>query len=198
MNSRVLCLTGPVAIIAAWLVIFVSAHLNPWFSIWVNAFSDLGGPRALYPWVYNYGMMLVGSMVALFGSCLVVRGLDKLQDVGGSFFIIAGIFLVLIGLFHEGTYPHVFVSKWFFVQADLSAFTWGMGSLASGLRRTGAAELMISLAGPVGALAVRWQSGALIEAYGIVLIDVFAALAFFDATRSLTRHYSRQPQGTSL
>ncbi|MGC9210394.1 MAG: DUF998 domain-containing protein [Acidilobus sp.] len=175
------CLTGPVAIVLAWAVIALSVAFNPWFSIWVNAFSDLGGPSASHPWIYNYGMMLVGSLVVAYGSCMVREGRNKLHDVGGSFFIVAGVFLALIGLFHEGTYPHLFVSKWFFVQADLSAFAWSLGSIRAGLRRTGVAELLISLVGPAGALAVRWPSGALIETYGIILIDVFASLAFLDA-----------------
>jgi Predicted membrane protein len=38
---------------------------------------------------------------------------------------VAGLFLALIGIYHAGTRPHVFVSTWFFVQMDTALIAWG-------------------------------------------------------------------------
>jgi len=96
---------------------------------------------------------------------------------------VAGLFLALVGVFHEGTYPHVFVSQWFFAQMDMTALTWGLGSVVKGRAKTGLAELAIGVVGPLGAVLVRWPPGALIEAYGVILIDAFVALATADISR---------------
>jgi len=52
-----------------------------------------------------------------------------------------------------------------------------------GRAKTGLAELAIGVVGPLGAVLVRWPPGALIEAYGIILIDAFVALATVDISR---------------
>ncbi len=196
-TDRLLCLAGPLAVVLAWVVIGVSSLINPWFSIWKNAFSDLGGPAARDPWVYNYGMVVVAAAMMTYGACMVTEGVNKLHDVGGAFFIVAGIFLALIGTYHEGTYPHRFVSEWFFYQADLSALAWGAGSLRAGRRLPGVAETGIAVLGPLVAAALRWPSGATLEAYGIILIDTFALLVYVELTTGLTRLSSRPRAGTS-
>ena len=194
--ARAACLAGPIAVFLAWLVIAVSVSVNPWFSIWRNAFSDLGGPQARYPWVYNYGLVAVASLVITYGACMVDAGLNKFHYVGGSFFMVAGLFLAMVGIYHEGTYPHVFVSQWFFYQADLSVLAWGVGSLRAGHRSAGYVEVAIALGGPLGAAMIRWPSDATLEAYGIALIDVFAILAYYELTR-VTRHSTPLTVGTS-
>ncbi len=191
------CLAGPAAVALAWIVIVVSVALNPWFSLWSNAFSDLGGPSANDPWVYNYGMISVASLIVIYGGCMVMGGLNRLHYVGGSFFMVAGLFLALVGVYHEGTYPHVFVSHWFFYQSDLSVLAWGLGSIRAQSRFTGCLELSIAVVGPIVAAALRWPSAATLEAYGIVLIDAFALLVYAELAGSITRPSSRPRGGTS-
>ena len=170
--------------------------VNPWFSIWRDAFSDLGGPQARYPWIYNYGMVVVASLIMIYGACMVGSGLNKFHYVGGSFFMVAGMFLAMVGIYHEGTYPHVFVSQWFFYQADLSVLAWGIGSIKAGHRTAGYFEVAIALGGPLGADLIRWPSAATLEAYGIALIDVFALLVYYELT-FVTRHSTQLTVGTS-
>jgi hypothetical membrane protein len=55
--------SGIIAVILAWVVIAVSISVNPWFVFTKNAFSDLGGPYATDPWIYNYGLIIT------FGIC---------------------------------------------------------------------------------------------------------------------------------
>ena len=171
---------GYAAAVLAWLVILVSVYLNPWFSFTANPFSDLGGPKASHPWVYNYGMMVVAALMALYSAALLDSAANKLESAGASFMFVAAVFLALIGYFHEGTYPHVFVSKWFFAQADMAVLAWGLGSLVEG-RRTSIGELAIAVAGPAAAALVRWPPGAVLEAYGVVLIDAAVVLLTLDA-----------------
>ncbi len=159
----------------------LSAFLNPWFSIVPYPFSDLGGPRASYPYVYNCGMMTVAVIMAAFSSYAAYASEVKLHVAGASLLGVAAIFLALIGYYHEGTYPHDFVSLWFFVQADIAVIVWAAGTLASGGSRiTGAAEMAIGILGPVGAALIRWPPGASIEIYGIVLIDLAVGLITYD------------------
>ena len=75
------------------------------------------------------------------------------------------------------------MSQWFFAQIDMTALAWGLGSVVKGRAKTGLAELAIGVVGPLGAVLVRWPPGALIEAYGIILIDAFVALATVDISR---------------
>lgn len=177
---RALNYLGLVAAVAAWAIIIACVSINPWFVFTKNAFSDLGGPRAADPWLYNYGLIAVGALIVAFASHAVNVSGGKLEVVGASFMIIAGLFLALIGVFHEGTYPHVFVSQWFFAQMDMTSIVWGTGSLVAGRARRGAAEVAIGVIGPVGAVAFKWPSAATLEAYGIVLIDLFVALMTLD------------------
>ncbi|WP_083774010.1 DUF998 domain-containing protein [Acidilobus saccharovorans] len=177
---RALRYLGITAAAVAWVIIIACVSINPWFVFTKNAFSDLGGPRATDPWLYNYGLIAVGALIIAFASYAVSVSSEKLEAVGASFMMVAGLFLALIGVFHEGTYPHVFVSQWFFAQMDMTSIVWGAGSIVSGRAKRGAAEVAIGVIGPAGAIAFRWPSAATLEAYGIVLIDLFVILMTFD------------------
>ncbi|ACS33752.1 DUF998 domain-containing protein [Thermococcus gammatolerans] len=111
-----------------WLFVAWSVSRNPWFSFWRNALSDLGGANANSPWIYNAGLVVTSFFVMAFAVYLVLTALNKLQTVGGSYVSISAIFLALIGVFHEGTRPHGFVSTYFFVQFFLGVLIYGLGS----------------------------------------------------------------------
>ncbi|MFP3210739.1 MAG: DUF998 domain-containing protein [Thermocladium sp.] len=189
MGSRsLMALTGIIAAIVAWAVILISIWINPWFIFTRNAFSDLGGPSARYPWIYNYGLILTAALVLIFSIHLIQYSRNKLETVGASFISIAALFLAMIGVFHEGTYPHVFVSTWFFAQFDLAIITWGLGSAMSG-NKEGWIELLMGLASPIPAILIKWPSAATLEAYGIAIIDVFTIIVTYReyASRQLSQ-----------
>ncbi len=175
--ARRCALLGPLAVAAGWLVIAAAWWLNrDWFVFTRDAFSDLGGPGACCPWVYNYGLILVGLIVALFGACVASAAPGRLEVVGGAYLALAGVFLALIGFYPSGTRPHTFVSAWFFVQSDLGL----VASLAGVWRRRrsplcgvalAASVLAFPVAGLVEAL-VGWPSAAVLEAYGVIVIDL--------------------------
>ena len=176
---RGLCHAGPLAVAGGWLVIGVTWYLNRgWFRFWRDAFSDLGGPGACCPWAYNYGLVLVGLLLVVFGACVWGLSRGRLEAGGGAYLALAGVFLALIGVFPSGTRPHTFVSTWFFVQSDLGLVTVLAGLYRRGCRGlTGPALALAVLAFPLAGLVealVGWPSAASIEAYGVVIIDVGA------------------------
>jgi len=190
---------GVLAAVLAWAVIIACVSLNPWFVFTKNALSDLGGPKASYPWLYNYGLVTTGALIIAFASYALSVSSNRLEEAASSFMIVAGAFLAMIGVFHEGTYPHVFVSNYFFAQMDVVALVWGAGSIASGRTRSGLGEVLVGLVGPAGAIAFRWPSSATLEVFGVVLIDVLVLLMTFDLgeLEGLTRRSSRWRRGSA-
>ncbi|MEM4984919.1 MAG: DUF998 domain-containing protein, partial [Sulfolobales archaeon] len=57
-------LTGLIAVFSAWTTIFLSVSKNPWFNVFKHALSDLGGPRAVDPWIYNVGLIVTGALAS--------------------------------------------------------------------------------------------------------------------------------------
>ncbi|MFP3284720.1 MAG: DUF998 domain-containing protein [Nitrososphaeria archaeon] len=135
VTMRVLRASGICAVISAWLTIAIGIYRNPWFVLTRNAFSDLGGPRAADPWIYYSGMLITAALLMAFSAYLLATSRNGVESMGASFASIAGIFLALIGIFHEGTYPHAFVSTWFFVQMDIAIGIWGIGGVLARSRR---------------------------------------------------------------
>lgn len=180
---RAACLAGPLAVVLAWIVILAAWWLNrSWFIYTEHAFSDLGGPRSCCPGLYNIGLMLVAAAIAVFSLCVLSVESSKLGVLGAGYFVIAAIFLALIGVFPAGTRHHVCVSTWFFVQADMA-----LALLTAHIYRVRRSLpwlllfLAALLAWPVAILvelAVGWPSAAVLETYGIIIIDV-ASLGVF-------------------
>ncbi|GAB6148611.1 DUF998 domain-containing protein [Stetteria hydrogenophila] len=180
MGRRV-CLLGPVAAVTAWVVIAAAWAVNrDWFVFTRNAFSDLGGEGARHPWLFNYGLVATGVLVAAFSACPYSLARDKLEVLGAGLLQVAGVFLALIGLFPEGTRPHAFVSVWFFIQMDAALAVLAAGAYRATRDPRALAALALSLAGfPVYAaveLALGWPSIASAEAYGAIVIDAATIL----------------------
>lgn len=167
---------GLVAVILFYIVSLLSIHYNSWFIFTKHAFSDLGGLEAQKSGIYNWGMIILGVLVLLYSLTLIQDAINKVETVGGAFTFIAGIFLALIGIFPSGTQPHNFVSTWFFIQAELAMLAWGLGLLLNDWKDFGKVILALGILGPIGAIVIQWPSVATIEAYGIVIIDVWVVL----------------------
>ncbi|MEM3288440.1 MAG: DUF998 domain-containing protein, partial [Saccharolobus sp.] len=101
--------------------------------------------------------------------------------VASSFVMIAAIFLALIGIFHEGTYPHQFVSLWFFIQFDIAILVYGIGLLRV-KRKWGIYMLTLFIISNIVAGIVKWPSAATIEAYGIIVIDIWVIMSYLFST----------------
>ena len=169
--------SGILAALIYWLFVAWSISRNPWFSFFHNALSDLGDPaKAASPWIYNYGLMVSGLLLFIFSIYLILASGNRLQTVGGAYVSISALFLALIGIFHGGTRPHVFVSTYFFIQFFLGAVLYGLGSGKKALRYSSVLIFLLALIGSF----LRWPSVALIETYEIALIMVFTLLVLLD------------------
>jgi len=170
---------GILSAILAWVIILLSVYLNSsWFIFTKNAYSDLGSKYANYPQLYNFGLIVVAILGFIYSCYLAYLSRNKIQTIGSAFVMIAMIFLALIGIFPEGTYPHYFVSVYFFSQFALSILVWGIGTLIEGDRRIGIPLVSLFIVGVIVALVVPWPSAATIEAWGIVIIDASIILLY--------------------
>lgn len=167
---------GVVSGLSGWLVILVSMAMNSWFVFTEHAFSDLGGKLSRVPWVFNYGMMFTGLLIAGYGFYLVSESNNKITTVGSAFTIISGAFLTLIGAYPTGTYPHYFVSVYFFTQTDVAIGTWGLGLIRGENKDLGRIFFALSIVGPIIAALVDWPSTAVAETYGILIMNIWVVL----------------------
>ncbi len=179
IKNSVLIISGGITMLLIWIVIAVSSAFNPWFGITHNALSDLGGgnlinnghPAPLYPWIYNVGLMIEGILIAILSSFFILRTRNTIEIVGSSFFIISGLFLALIGIYHEGTYPHDFVSIWFFILATISYTAIGFSIILINIK-TGISLLVILVIAWILFAIIPWGSVAENEIFGIVVIEI--------------------------
>jgi len=168
--------TGLVAIILTWIVIVASVYQNPWFNVFKHALSDLGAPKANLPWIYNIGLVIVGSIICIYSLYLAYIAINKLYVFSFALMFIAGIFLALIGLFPSSTKPHGFVSLWFFVQIWLSLVSTAISMIKDRKIIYSLIMWIIVVIGPLGAILIKWPSVAILEIYGVILIDIYVAI----------------------
>jgi hypothetical membrane protein len=83
---------------------------------------------------------------------------------------------MLIGVFPSGTQYHYFISVWFFAQADLAIIVFGLGIVGSMNKQFGIIFLIIGLIGPIIAYIVNWPSTAIVEVYGILIMNIWVIL----------------------
>lgn len=151
---------GPIAGTWAWVVIFTCAHLNPWWSVTSLALSYLGASGAGHvdPWLYNAGMVSSGLLIVGFAFYLTRIARNRTQRFGSAHFLLAGILLIGIGIWHQGPGPyppgtspslgqnlHDLFSAWFFLQALLAGLTWGVGLRREGRLAIGAGMIDATL-----------------------------------------------------
>lgn len=168
-------LFGVAALASIFLWISAAWLTNPWFDFHTDALSALGSPGATDPWIYNAGLMFTAILIVLYASGLILYSRNEIQTVGASFFIVAAMFLALIGIYHGGTYPHDFVSVWFFIQADIAIIIWGSGALLQ-KRMIGVYSVVIAVSATFIAYAVKWQSSAELETFGTCAISLWVIL----------------------
>jgi len=170
---------GAVASLYIWIIILVCYHFNPSFVFTQGALSQFGAPSANYPFIYNiFGMIVTGILLMLFSVSLIGLSENKLETVGSSFLFISSVFLMLIGVFFAGTRPHVFVSTYFYYQADLAIITFGLGSVLHD-RSEGMVSLLIGVAAPIIAFIVKWPSSATLEVFGIICIEAWVLISIY-------------------
>ncbi len=105
------------AAVGAWMILYlVAAVSTPGYSITAMRLSDLGNPAAPAPWAFNSACILAGIFFLPFAQALGA-GLSKwMRRVGTVLLSLAAIFLILLGVFHEGSpydLPFIFSALFF-------------------------------------------------------------------------------------
>ena len=181
-------LLGPIGAIYAWVVILICARLNPWWN-WTassgGALSYMGDPTLTpYAWVYDYvGMAPAGLIIAAFAIYLYLVSRNRFERAGSLSFVLSGILLVLIGVFHQTpgrleTF-HVVFSLWFFLQSLISIFLWGFGLHREGRLPLGRGTVALAMgtllfyaliAAAFGHPVLPWYWGLVLVAYGFFVV----------------------------
>lgn len=172
--------SGAALVIVPWIIFLICYLLNPQWILTKDALSSFGDPSfSQYPWVYNVGLGIISVIIWFMALGIVETAENKVQVFGGAFWFVAGIFLALIGYYHGGTYPHDFVSTWFFVQAAFAITIMGLGSYPERDFRGAVVPIIIALLMPLGGLLVHFPSAATTEIYEIIIIDAWAVFSLF-------------------
>jgi hypothetical membrane protein len=173
---RALRYFGVIALSVGWITIILAISVNPWFSLARNALSDLGAIGRENAWIFNSGLILAGIIAALYSIYLIASSRGKLEILASTIFLMSSIHLILIGAFPEGTYPHLFVSYWFFLSAGLAVLLFGAAMLVKRDLALGTSLVIISVIGFAGAALIPWPSIGAVEVFAIILLSIWAML----------------------
>ena len=128
-------------------------------------------------YIYIYGLVMLGVMLFLFSLWLASRAEDKLGLIGASWLMIASIFLSLIGIYPSGTRPHTFISSWFFIHSWLSMIPFLIQGFLSKNKKDvivfSSLFILSLLIAYIVEIFVGWPSVAVLEAFGVVVIDFY-------------------------
>src|SRR2546423_3387094 len=88
-----LAIAGQVAFVAAWVI---AGALEPGYSAFDQAISELGARNAAHPWLMNTGFVILGLAIAALGPCLLaVLPRRRAARVAGGLFAVAGLAMAL-------------------------------------------------------------------------------------------------------
>ena len=150
------------ALISFIIFTSISIYLNPWFSIFSNAYSDLGNPlKTSYYYLFNVGLITTSIFLFLFTLDILLSVKEKQKIVGSTIIIISSIFLSLIGIFNESTKPHLFISYCFFIQYFIGYLIYRLDKFS----------ILIFILAFIG-LFIPFPSIALLETYEITLLSI--------------------------
>jgi len=172
----ILGLFGVIGPILTLALMGLAISQAPWFSWTGDALSDLGvhGQSAV---LFNSGLIAGGVLSVIFALGVMRYYLSQRVGRCGAFFLLlAGIFLVSIGVFPE-TAPnniHYAVSVAFFATFPMSLLIQSAALLSIGVRRKlGAFTLTVAIAA-----AVPWAIWLPLKPYnGVAIPELVSALA---------------------
>ena len=181
---------GPiVGFTAVAIAIILSAS---WFNWWTNALSDLGHPwmiggingtlgfNPVAP-IFNGGMILTGLISIIFSAHLIFLFWQRkalFGVIGPILFVSSMIFLIAVGIFHEGILlPHAIAAFGFFITIFLCSIFMGLAFLR---RRTTRNEGMIAIImGIIITLTLFVGFSNLVPWTGAAIPEIIMAIAAF-------------------
>lgn len=92
------------AAVAVWSVLYIVAALStPGYTITGRRLSDLGNPSLPADWAFNSACILAGIFFLPFAWGLGAGMRRWMRLVGSIMLSLAAVFLILLGIFHEGS-----------------------------------------------------------------------------------------------
>ena len=166
-------------LISPWIgfgFVALAMYLNSsWFSITDNAISDLENiyhPWVNYPWVLSLGLILSGLGMVYFSQGLRVE-FRNVAQLGVLIFSAGMVFLVLIGVFPEGTPLHWYVSWLFFLFASFGILIVGIQLLLNRSNKLGWISILLFV---IGWALASW---ALMTFKGVAIAELIGATTLF-------------------
>ena len=89
-----------------WLVVYLGQLFNPSYSF-LDQLSQLGGQGAVAAWIFNAGVITAGGLAIGYCYLLMSQVRTLPAAVGLLFFLVAFIFLILIGSFRWPSTMHL-------------------------------------------------------------------------------------------
>ena len=129
--KRIYRYAGILAPIVALGSIILAILTHPWFSFSENAISDLGAIDVEKNYILNYGLVISGILATIYSIGLYGEQRSDLGRFGSLLFLIASLFLTMIGVFPEGTPLHFPISVSFFILMYVSILLIGISTYDS-------------------------------------------------------------------
>jgi len=161
---------GILAPIVAFTFIGVAILTHPFFSFQHNALSDLGNPDVELSWIFNSGLIIAGLLGLIFAIGLFERSVGA-ERFAALLFVVAMIFLSMIGIFPEGTAMHYPCSLSFYLISAAVITLYGLSWAIEPVRRLyGVAFIIMVVIGFIIALVPHWDGIAIPETAGAIII----------------------------
>ena len=116
--------------------------------------------------------MITGLLIGLFSLAAIEKSVSRTEIIGFSFLILTGFFLALVGVFHEGTYPHVFLAEWFFLLGKISFLLIGISLILQKFRISRVIMFIFNIIAWIVEALIKFRSVAENEIYGVLVLDV--------------------------
>ncbi|MFX0168741.1 MAG: DUF998 domain-containing protein [Candidatus Hodarchaeota archaeon] len=193
LSARFAGWCGIIGPLIAFISIGVAILLSPWFNWYTNALSDLG-----HPWMLGGSNGVPGTNVAapVFNGGLSLGGLITLAVtlwliwhhyfersilgvIASVILTIAVLFLIAIGIFHEGiTGIHFAVSVGFFVSVLLAGMLYGVRLMLEPQRRLwGIIAFLLSLIS--ASVWVIYYTIPVLPFTGVAIPEIISAITAF-------------------
>ncbi|MEM2020982.1 MAG: DUF998 domain-containing protein [Zestosphaera sp.] len=182
--TKYTCYSGLLSFAISYIFIAWSISVNPWFSLFRNALSDLGRVGLDTAYIFNSGLMLAALIAFTYLPCLLEFFNSRIGHMTVGVFLVAMFHLLLIGVFPEGTSPHGFVSYEFFVLMTVTMFLTGISLAVEGMLKYGFLLVLVFILSLLGSTIIKWPSVSLLELYNIFLYNIgVAVLTYLQITR---------------
>ncbi len=161
---------GVATFIIAWIC---AASIDTAWEFGVNTLSEFGISNTDARFYFNYGCMITGALIALFGFGHAVSAKNAGHTAGGVLFVIGGVFLALIGIVtmdvgNGNLHNYVAISSALFLFMGMIAV--GAGNWFSDQKMFGG--ITVIFACMFVAMFFAYDV-AKIEAYGIILAMIW-------------------------